>query len=130
MTGGDWIILVTIVVLFLVSIALALAETAFTRMSRIRALALEEEGVKNAGRLATMLESPVSTLNSLLFVVLACQLASATLIGVLVEGLLGAIGVAVGTVVEVVLFFVFAEVAPKTYALQHTERAALRVTPL
>jgi CBS domain containing-hemolysin-like protein len=130
MTGGEWLILVAIVVLFLVSIALAMAETAFTRMSRIRALALEEEGVKNAGRLAVMLESPVSTLNSLLLVVLACQLSSATLIGVLVEGLLGAIGVAVGTVAEVVLFFVFAEVAPKTYALQHTERAALRVTPL
>jgi putative hemolysin len=33
-------------------------------------------------------------------------------------------------VVEVVLFFVFAEVAPKTYAIQNTERAALLVTPL
>jgi CBS domain containing-hemolysin-like protein len=30
----------------------------------------------------------------------------------------------------VVLFFVVAEVAPKTYAIQHTDRAALRVTPL
>ena len=28
------------------------------------------------------------------------------------------------------LFFVVAEVAPKTYAIQHTDRAALRVTPL
>ncbi|HZR11677.1 MAG TPA: hemolysin family protein [Acidimicrobiia bacterium] len=130
MSGGQWLMLVAIVVLFLASIALALSETAFTRMSRIRALALEEEGVKNAGRLAALLESPVRTLNAVLLVVLACQLASATLIGVLVEGLLGAIGVAVGTVVEVVLFFVIGEVAPKTYAIQHTERAALRVTPL
>ena len=38
----------SIVVLFLVSIVLALAETAFTRMNRIRALALEEEGRKGA----------------------------------------------------------------------------------
>ena len=43
---------------------------------------------------------------------------------------MGALAVLVGTVVEVVLFFVVAEVAPKTYAIQHTERAALRITPL
>ena len=30
---------------------------------------------------------------------------------------------------QIVLFFVVGEVAPKTYAIQHTERAALRVTP-
>ena len=35
-----------------------------------------------------------------------------------------------GLGVSIVLFFVFAEVAPKTYAIQHTDRAALRVTPL
>jgi putative hemolysin len=126
----DWILVAAIVVLFAVSALVALAETAFTRANRIRMLALVEEGNKRAQQLVEMLDSPVSTLNSVLLVVLAAQLGAATLVGVLLEHLLGAVGVAVGTFVEVGVFFVFAEVAPKTYAVQHTERAALRVTPL
>ena len=46
------------------------AETAFTRMSRIRALSLEEEGRKGAHRLAQMLERPERTLNVLLLLIL------------------------------------------------------------
>ncbi|HEY7133919.1 MAG TPA: hemolysin family protein [Acidimicrobiia bacterium] len=130
MRTSDWIIVAVIVVLFIVSTVMSLAETAFTRVNRIRVLALEEEGTRHAGRLVRMLDSPVATLNAVLLVLLAAQLASATLLGVLMERLLGPLGVAVGTLVEVGVFFVFAEVAPKTYALQHTERAALRVTPL
>ena len=49
--------------LFLFSIVLAAAETAFTRMSRIRALSLEEEGRKGAHRLAVMLEHPETPLH-------------------------------------------------------------------
>ena len=130
MRTADWIILVVILVLFIVSTVLSLAETAFTRVNRIRVLALAEDGDKRAQRLVEMLDSPVTTLNSVLLVLLASQLGSATLVGVLMERLLGPIGVAVGTVLEVAVFFVFAEVAPKTYAIQHTERAALRITPL
>ena len=47
MSGGDGAILAAIFVLFLASAVLALAETAFTKMNRIRALALEEEGRRN-----------------------------------------------------------------------------------
>ena len=43
---------------------LALAETAFTRVSRIRLLALEEEGEKRARRVLRLMEHPEKTLNS------------------------------------------------------------------
>ena len=128
MTGSDWISLAIVVVLFLFATFLALCETAFTRMSRIRALALEEEGIKGAGRLAKLLERPEQTLNSLLFLVLICNLVSATLLGIVLDDALGAAGVLVGLVLEVVLFFVIAEVMPKTYAIQNTDRAAIRVS--
>jgi CBS domain containing-hemolysin-like protein len=128
-SGADWGLLAAVVVLFALSAVLALSETAFTKMSRIRAIQLQEEGKRGAARLARMLEEPARTLNAVLLVVLVCQFTAATLVGVLVEQL-GALAVLVGTVVEVVLFFVVAEVAPKTYAIQHTDRAALRVTPL
>jgi putative hemolysin len=130
MSGADWAILVVVVVLFVFSIFLALSETAFTRMSRIRALALADEGNKRAARLAVMLEQPQQTLNSVLLLVLVSQLTTATLIGVLLEGAAGAWGVVIGIVLQIFLFFVIGEVAPKTFAVQHTERAALSVTPL
>ena len=98
MSGTDWALLAVIIVLFLFSILLALSETAFTRMSRIRALALEEEGQKGAGRLARMLEHPEETLNVVLLLVLISQLTSASLIGVLLDRLFGPYGVIAGIV--------------------------------
>jgi len=61
--------------------------------------------------------------------VLISQLTSATLLGVLLESTAGTLGVVLGIVLQIVLFFVVGEVAPKTYAVQHTERAAMSVTP-
>ena len=130
MSGADWLLVAAIVTLFLVSGVLALSETAFTRMSRVRALALEEEGRSGATRLARMLERPERTLNSLLLVILVCQLVSANLTGVLLEQNFGTIGFVFGIVVEIAVFFVFFEVVPKTFAIQHPERASLLVAPI
>jgi Mg2+/Co2+ transporter CorB len=51
---ADWAILAVVVVLFIVSIWLAAAETAFVRMSRIRAIALQEEGGRAPHRQGAM----------------------------------------------------------------------------
>jgi len=130
MSGSAWAIVAAVIVLFACSAVLALAETAFTKVSRIRALAMADEGRRHATKLATMLEEPARTLNSVLLLLLVLQFTAATLVGVLVEKSGGFFAVAVGTVTEVVVFFIVAEVAPKTYAIQNTERAAMRVTPL
>jgi putative hemolysin len=126
MTGADWLLVAAIVVLFLASIWLALVETAFTRMSRIRALALEEDGRRGAGRLARMLEHPERTLNVVYLLALFCQLTTGSLVGLVLSRVVGAWGFVIGIVLQFILFFVFGEVAPKTYALQHTDGAALR----
>jgi magnesium and cobalt exporter, CNNM family len=128
MSSTDWILTGIVVALFLFSILLAFSEMAFTRMSRIRALALEEEGRRGAARLAQMLERPEQTINSLLLLVLVSQLTSASLIGIVLERQAGTLGIFLGLVIQVVVFFVLGEAAPKTYAIQHTDRAALRVS--
>jgi putative hemolysin len=125
-TGVDWLLVAAIGVLFLASIWLALMETAFTRMSRVRALALEEEGHRGAGRLARMLEHPERTLNVVYLLALFCQLTTGSLVGFVLSRAVGAWGFVIGIVSQFVLFFVIGEVAPKTYALQHTDGAALR----
>lgn len=130
MNGSDWAIVSAVAVLFGSSALLALAETAFLRMSRIRALALEDEGREGAARLARLLEHPEQTLNRVLLLVFISQFTAATLVGVFVERRLGAWGLVAGLVFEIVVFFVFAEVVPKTFAVQHAESVALRLSPL
>jgi len=126
--NSDVILIVVIVVLLALSALMALAETAFVRISRIRLMNLADEGDKRAERLLRLLEHPEQTLNSVLLVLLACQMISATLLGTLLEPTFGAIGVFVGIVFEITVVFTFAEVAPKTFAVQHAERAAMAVS--
>ena len=127
---SNTVMIVTIVVLFSLSGVLALSETAFVRVSRIRLMNLAEEGDKRAERLLRLLEHPEQTLNSVLLVLLACQMISATLLGIVLEPRFGTLGVAIGMVIEITVVFTFAEVAPKTFAVQHAERAAMAVSGL
>lgn len=126
----DTILWAIVAVLFLFSIFLAVAETSFVRMSRVKAMALAESGSSRARRLLVMLERPEQTLNVVLLVVLVSQLGTATLVGVLLEGVGGWVAIVVGIVVQIILFFVIGEVMPKTFAVQHTDRAVLLATPM
>ena len=124
MSRADWAILVAVVVLFLLSIVLAVAETALTRVSRAKAQALAETSGRRGEILLSLVERQ-DWLNPVLLVVLSTQLVQSTLLGVFASRLLGGWGVVGATVLNVTLFFVVAEVAPKTWAIQHTDRAAL-----
>src|SRR3954471_18652420 len=106
-----------------------MAETALTRMNRVRAMALEDEGHRRAAALVRLVEHPDRWLNAVLLVLLTCQLVTATLVGFLADRF-GPWGVVIATGFEVVVIFVFAEAAPKTWAVQHAERAALLVAPV
>ncbi|MCJ7673417.1 MAG: hemolysin family protein, partial [Acidimicrobiia bacterium] len=59
---------------------------------------------------------------------LVAQLTTASLLGVYLERHAGGAGVVIGLVLQIVFFFVIGEVAPKTYAIQHTDRAALALS--
>jgi magnesium and cobalt exporter, CNNM family len=128
--GSDVALIVVIVALLVASAVLALAETGLVRMSRAKTHALEESGRRGAKRLAWLVERPERFLNPVLLLVLVCQLVAATLVGVVSGHLFGAVGVAVATVFEVVVIFVFAEAVPKNWAVNHPDRAALLAAPL
>ena len=125
MTSSQTAMLAVIIVMLVASVFLALAETSLTRMTRTKAHALVEEGKRGARSLNWLVNHPERFLNVVLLVVLVCQLVQATLTGILASQLFGAWGVAVGTFVNVVVVFVLAEAAPKTWAIQHPERSAL-----
>ena len=125
-------ILMLVAVMALISTAgfLAMAETSLTRTSRVKALTLAEEKRRGANALLHLVEHPERFLNPILLLVLLCHLVAATLVGILSEDLFGALGVAVAVAFEVVVIFVLAEALPKTYAVQHADRASLIVAPV
>ncbi len=124
MSTTDWLYIVAIVVLIGFAGFLAMSETALTRMSRVKALALEDEGKRGAPTLVRLTEHPERWLNPVLLVLLTCQLVTATLVGFIADRF-GPWGVVIALAFEVCIIFVIAEAAPKTWAIQHAERAAL-----
>ena len=116
--------MVAIAVLFVASIFLSMAETSLLRLSTARARAIANEGGFGTRRLVALVEHPEQFLNVVLLVVLVCQLVQATLIGIVSERLFGGWGVVIATVVNVIVVFVVAEAIPKTWAIEHTTRAA------
>ncbi|MGH9152414.1 MAG: hemolysin family protein [Acidimicrobiales bacterium] len=130
MTTSQALMLGAVAALVLLAAFFAMSETSLTRISRVKAITMEEEGRRGAARLARLVEHPERFLNPILLLVLVCHLVVATLVGALAEDLFGALGVTVAVFFEVVVIFVLAESAPKTWAVQHTERAALLAAPL
>jgi putative hemolysin len=129
LAGSDIVLLVVAVVLIVITGFLALSETALTRMSKIKAMSLVEEERRHGETLLRLVEHTERVLPVVLFALELCTLVAATLVGVVAEHVFGGLGVLVSTVFEVVVIFVFAELAPKTWAVQHGERAALATAP-
>jgi magnesium and cobalt exporter, CNNM family len=121
---GDRWILIAIVVLLIATGLLAGAETGLGRMPRSRAQALDAEGRRGARRLLDLAGRPDQFVNPLLFALLVCQLAQATLVGILTERLWGLAGVAVGMAIDIVVVFVVTASA-RTWAVLNADRAAL-----
>jgi putative hemolysin len=126
----DWILIAVVVVLLAASGLLALAETSLVRTSPVKAKALLDERRRGARQLVRLVAHPERFLNPVLLLVLVCQLVSATLVGVLASAWLGAWGVLVGTVFEVIVIFVLFEAVPKNWAVHNPERAALFTAPI
>jgi putative hemolysin len=124
-TGSDWAMLLTILVILVILTGLAVAEMGLARMSRPRAMSLADGGAKSGRALLRLIENPERWVNPLLLTVNVLQTVQATLTGILSGRLFGAPGVAIGVTLNVLVFFVMAEAVPKTYAVLYPERAAL-----
>ena len=129
-TTTDALMTMAIVLLILLSVLIAIAETAITRISKTRAMALQADGNKRADKVLYVINNFERSLNAIYLVALGCQTIQASLTGIVASNVFGPWGVAVGTIVNVLVVFIIAEAAPKTWALQHTDRAALLTAPL
>jgi putative hemolysin len=124
-----WLWLVALV-LVLFGTVLAAAEASLTRMSRVRALALEEEGRRNAETLVRLESDPPRYLNAVYLTVMFVQNGSAILVAILAEREFGSSWVTLASFVFTLLYFVVVEAMAKTFAVLHTDRVALALSPV
>jgi CBS domain containing-hemolysin-like protein len=127
--GLEILALLASAVLVVIAAFLAMAETALTHVPRAKAVALRDDGRRGAPALLEALEHREQVLTPVLLLVLACHVTAATLVALVASNHLGGAGAAGVVVLEVIVLFVVAEAAPKTFALGHPERAALLVAP-
>ena len=125
-----WITIGAIFVLLLLSAFFSGSETALTAVSRPYMHHLLKQGDRRAGIIAKLharMERLIGTilLANNLVNILASALATSLLIG-----LFGDSGVAYATLVMTLLVLIFAEVLPKTYAINNADRTALSVAPV
>ena len=126
-TAADWWLVVAIVVLLVLAALAAAAEAALTRVTRPRAEDLAAEGRRNGDVLLELVQHASRTVTTVVFLRIVCQLVQATLVGILANRLLGPVGAVIAVALDVVVVFVLAESAPKTWAVLDPDRAALRV---
>lgn len=129
-TTVDWWMLIGILILLGILMVLSIAEMGLSRVSKPKAQALVDSGARGGSALLGLVTHPERWVNPLLLSVNVCQTVQATLTGVVAGRLFGPAGVAIGVVLNVVVFFVFAEAVPKTYAILHSDRAALSTSRL
>ncbi|MGV9303028.1 MULTISPECIES: hemolysin family protein [unclassified Nonomuraea] len=111
---------------------IASAETALSRISRVRAEEFVREGRRGAERLQAIVADPPRYLNLLLLLRLSCELVATVIATLLFIDLLGDQGwaYAAAAAVMIVVSYVIVGVSPRTLGRQHAEPIALAAAPL
>src|SRR5438552_11588507 len=108
---------------------MAASETAITRTNRVHAYHLVEEGRPGASSLQRITENPPPFLNVVLLLTMLATVGGTALATDTARRHIHHFGELIATIAMTLLLFVFAEVTPKTFAIQQTDRVALRVAP-
>ena len=124
-TSNDALILAALIVLFVLLALLGVAETGINRITRDKAEAIAHEHPRRGRALERLVEEPEKFLNPVLLTVNILQTATASISTFLFSRLFGTWGAVLGFVLNVVVLFVFTEAMPKTWAVLHSEQAAL-----
>ena len=127
---GLWLTAGFIVILLVLSAFLSGSETALTATSRARMLRMQQEGSRRAGWVAYLLDQHERLLSAILLGNNLVNILASVLATSVFLRLFGEAGVVYATLVMTVLVVVFAEVLPKTYAIQTPDQTALRAAGL
>jgi CBS domain containing-hemolysin-like protein len=129
-TGADWVQIGIIVLLIALVGFFAASESSITRTNKVRAMKLLDEKRRGAVALAKIVEDPAPYVNVVLLLTLLATIGGTTIATSLAVRHSQRLGELISTIVMTILLFVFAEVTPKTFAIQQTDRVALAVAPI
>ncbi|VAV89144.1 Co2 transporter containing CBS domains [hydrothermal vent metagenome] len=118
----------SVFLLLLLSAFFSGSETALTAASKARLHKMEHDGVRGAKRVNQLIADRESLIGSILLGNNLVNILASALTTTLFLKLFGPVGVLMATVVMTVLVLVFAEVAPKTYAISNPDRTAILVS--
>lgn len=119
-----------ILVLVIISAIFSGSETALTAASKARIRRLQKKNNNKAHIVAKLLETPEKLIGTILLGNNLVNILASAIATSLFISLFGAAGVAYATLAMTFLILVFAEVLPKTYALQNPEKLALIMAPV
>ncbi len=123
-------LIVVVGVLVLFAAVLAMAEASISRMTRVRAIALEAEGRRNAALLERLESDPPRYLNAIYLLVMLCQNGSAVLVAIISEYYFDSLGITLVSLAFTLAYFVLVEAMAKTFGILHSDSVALALAPL
>ena len=127
MTGTDWLSLIIVLVCLLLSAFFAGSETALTASSRARMHRLEKHGNVRAGIVNRLLRTRERLIGALLLGNNIANIGASVLATGIFTAWFGEVGVLYATGVMTVMVVIFAEVLPKTIAINAPDRVSLLV---
>ncbi|HBF4559448.1 HlyC/CorC family transporter [Clostridioides difficile] len=120
--------IIFLIVLLIGSAFFSASETALMSLSKIRIRYMQDEGVKGAKLVSSLIENPNKLLSSILVGNNVVNIAATSISTSLFIGLIGEKGVALATAVMTVLVLIFGEITPKTIAANNSEKVSLLVS--
>lgn len=127
---SDPVAIGVVVALVLVAAVLAVAETVIAGVPRVKALHLEQEGRRGARRLVRIVEDPAPYLNVVLLTKVLAHVAATVVFANLAFDTWTTGGAALAIVIMTIGIFVFAELVPRTFGVQHLDRTALVIASI
>jgi len=123
------LLLITIIILILISGFLSGSETAITATSKARIISKFKKGNKPANYVKNIIDNKDSVISTLLLSNNLVNILATSLSTAFFYNLLGVTGIFYSTLLMTLLLVIFAEVLPKTYAINKPTRTALIIGP-
>ena len=124
------ILLILLIILVFLSGFLSGSETAITATSKARIIYQKKKGVKRAGYVLELLDKKDNVISTLLLSNNLVNILASSLATAFFYDIFGVEGIFYATLLMTVVIVIFAEVLPKTYALNRPNRTALLISPI
>ena len=123
-------LLLLLIILVILSGFLSGSETAITATSKARILYKKKKGSKRAGYVLELLDKKDNVISTLLLSNNLVNILASSLATAFFYDIFGVEGIFYATLIMTVVIVIFAEVLPKTYALNRPNRTALLISPI